>query len=169
MKRRAFIIKGGMSLGAISLGMLSSYNCQHPDAPMFNEMLSKKEVSMLNELGEIIIPATDTPGAKEARVGEFIAVVVQDCYSEEEKSRFKESLAGVNETSNQHFRHDFLDCKKDDRIGLVSILEAENKDFKSLKDLIVASYLSSETGMTQFYQYHPVPGKYDGCTSERPW
>lgn len=169
MKRRTFIIKGGLGVGAIGLGLLTNYSCQDQDSPMFNEVLSKKDVKMINEIGDIIIPVTDTPGAKEAGVGEFIAVVVQDCYTDEEKKRFKETLATINEMSNQDFRHDFIDCKKDDRIDLVSMLEAENEGFKSLKDLIVVSYLSSETGMTQFYQYHPVPGRFDECTTKVPW
>jgi len=169
MKRRTFIIKGGLGVGAIGLGLLTNYSCQDQDSPMFNEVLSKKDVKMINEIGDIIIPVTDTPGAKEAGVGEFIAVVVQDCYTDEEKKRFKETLASINKMSNQDFMHDFIDCKKEERIDLIKKLDEENKEFKSMKDLIVSSYLSSEIGMTGFFRYYPVPGKYDGCISERPW
>lgn len=169
MNRRIFLVKGGKGLGAISLGMLGIYSCRSNESSAFNEVFSWDEINLINEMGEIIIPTTDTPGAKAARVGEFIAVVVQDCFSEKERKDCKATLEEVNRSSNDSFGKDFLQCEEQERIALITKMEDGNEGYKTLKNLILSAYLSSEIGTTQFFNYHPVPGRYDGCTAVRPW
>jgi len=169
MERRDFIIKSGKSIGAISLGVWTIYGCQSREPLRFNEDFSVEEVDMINELGEIIIPVTDTPGAKEARVGEFIATVVHDCFSDEKKKSFKKTLGDINNAGQEAFGRNFLECKQKERVELVAIMEEDHGGYKELKALIVSAYLSSEIGTTQYFSYYPVPGKYDGCTAVRPW
>lgn len=169
MKRRTFIVRSGLGLGTLGLGIFTATNCQQQKSPMYNETVSVKDVEMMNELGEIIIPATDTPGAKEARVGEFMAVVIQDCYSDEERHQCKETLNEINQLCVQDFGRDFLVCTKQERESVMAALEEGSGGYKSLKNLIVSSYLSSETGMTQFFKYTPIPGTYNGCAADRPW
>ncbi len=169
MERRAFIIKATKSIGAIGMGALGIYSCQSHEASVFNGEFSLDEVNMINEIGEIIIPITDTPGAKAARVGEFIAVVVQDCFSDKEKKELNATLGDINSVCSGSFGNDFLKCKENERLKLVSKMEEGHEGYKALKNLIVSAYLSSEIGMTQYFDYHPVPGKYDGCTTVTPW
>jgi hypothetical protein len=38
-----------------------------------------------------------------------------------------------------------------------------------MKELTLAGFYTSEIGATQFLKYNPSPGKYDGCSTERPW
>ena len=52
---------------------------------------------------------------------------------------------------------------------LVSKMEIDHEGYKSIKGLILSAYLSSEIAMTQLFGYYPVPGRFDGCTSNRPW
>ncbi len=156
-------------MGAISLGILTGYGCQTQEAVLFREGLTPDGIAMINELGEIIIPTTDSPGAKAAKVGEFIAVVVQDCYSEKDKKAFADTIAEVDKKYNDRFGRGFLKCNKEERLQLVSEMNELFPEFKVLKDPIVAAYLSSEVGTTKFFEYHPVPGRYDGCTAVRPW
>lgn len=49
---------------------------------------SKTDLSLLNEIGETIIPATDTPGARAANVAKVMEVVVKDCYWPEHQKQF---------------------------------------------------------------------------------
>src|SRR5690606_35325603 len=127
------------------------------------------DVRLINELGDVIIPPTDTPGAKAAQVGEFIALIIQDCYSDVDKAKIKDQLADIDEFSSQTYNRDFLNCTEKQRVELVSKMENNHDGYKSIKDLIVSAYLSSEIGMTQLFDYYPVPGRFDGCTSDRPW
>src|ERR1700692_3832623 len=55
-----------------------------------------------------IIPATDTPGAKGARVNEFIDVILTEWATDEERAKFLQGLAGVDKKKNELFGKNFL-------------------------------------------------------------
>lgn len=171
MDRRTFVKEGGVRLGVLTLGssLLFSQACTPNPEVAYNKLFSVDEVRLLNELGEIILPATDTPGAKAAEVGEFIALIVQDCYEEKDQLEFR---GGVQEIEDQCWKlngRSFLKCNPEERRNLVVKLEDEVELYRPVKNLIVSAYLSSEIGATQFLRYNPRPGRYDGCTSDRPW
>ena len=50
--------------------------------------LSQSDVDFMTEIADIIIPATDTKGAREAEVGEFARMMVADWFDEQERERF---------------------------------------------------------------------------------
>src|SRR5260221_11551104 len=52
---------------------------------------------------DLIIPETDTPGAKAARVNEFIDVILTVWAAEEERQYLLARLTGVHRESNEHF------------------------------------------------------------------
>ena len=59
---------------------------------------------------DLIIPATDTPGAKGARVNEFIDLILTDWAVPEERKAFLDGLADMDKQSNQLFGKNFLDA-----------------------------------------------------------
>ena len=69
---------------------------------------SKTDLSLLNEIGETIIPATDTPGAKAANVAKVMEVVVRDCYWPEHQKAFMEGIKQIDVESNKDFGKDFM-------------------------------------------------------------
>src|SRR5690606_16100076 len=56
------------------------------------ELFSAADVALLDEIAETILPETKTPGAKAAKVGEFIALMVRDTYDPREQRLFLEGL-----------------------------------------------------------------------------
>src|SRR5512141_2022267 len=58
--------------------------------------LNKHEDATVATISELIIPTTDTPGAKAARVNEFIDLILTEWYDEEEKSIFMTGLTDVD-------------------------------------------------------------------------
>ena len=46
------------------------------------------DISYLDEVADTILPATKTPGAKAAKVGQFMTVMVNDCYDENDQKYF---------------------------------------------------------------------------------
>lgn len=171
MDRRKFIKEGGVKLGVLTIGsgILLSGSCDSRGETAYNTLFSNGDVRLINELGDVILPPTDVPGAKAAQVGEFIALIVQDCYADEDAVKFKRDLTGINTVCLETFNRSFLDCNEKERIELVSAMEEQHEGYQSIKNLIVSAYLSSEIGRTQLFDYYPVPGRYDGCTSKRPW
>jgi hypothetical protein len=59
-------------------------------------------------ISELIIPQTETPGAKGAKVNEFIDLLLTEWFDAPEKDRFLEGLASVDAASRKRFGADFL-------------------------------------------------------------
>src|SRR5207245_499589 len=61
-------------------------------------------------MSDQIIPATDPPGAKGARVNEFIDVILSEWATPEERTHFLEGLAGIDKESQQLFGKNFAEA-----------------------------------------------------------
>src|SRR6266478_6938785 len=59
-------------------------------------------------IAELIIPKTDTPGAREAGVPAFIDVMVADWADDDQRQMFMAGLANVDERSRAAFGKDFI-------------------------------------------------------------
>ncbi|HEV8382053.1 MAG TPA: gluconate 2-dehydrogenase subunit 3 family protein [Gemmatimonadales bacterium] len=112
---------------------------------------------------ERIIPATDTPGATDAKVSAFIEKMLTDWHTPEERQRF---LAGLNDLDTRcqaRAARDFIDCAEGDQVAVLTDLDAANADwFARLKYLTVYGYCTSEVGMRALGLW-PQPWRYDGC------
>lgn len=128
---------------------------------LFNEEYQ----SLLAAIVEIILPVTDvSPGAKEAKVHYFIALIAEDCYEVERKDRI---IVGLN----QLLRDGFMDFSAQKQYEGIEQLDAEAKTatpkiphyFKDLKSLTQWGYFSSKIGIMEGLRYNPIPGYYKGC------
>lgn len=177
---RVAIIMGGTVIGADFF--LSS--CASPTKkevktaePKAQEkaFLNASQVSFLDEVGETILPATTTPGAKAAQVGSFMAVMVRDCYTAADQKTFLDGLAQLDQACQKQHGKGFLACDAPQRTALLTALDAEQKSFtanqrkddpsryfRMMKQLTLLGYFTSEVGATKALRYLPVPGHYDG-------
>lgn len=70
---------------------------------------TKEDISLLDEIGETIIPATpSSPGAKAAKIGEFMKVYVTDCYDAAGQQTFFEAITRVKNLSKKKYGNGFL-------------------------------------------------------------
>ncbi|HLG38551.1 MAG TPA: gluconate 2-dehydrogenase subunit 3 family protein, partial [Chitinophagaceae bacterium] len=60
---------------------------------------TEKDISFFDEVAETIIPKTNTPGAKDAEVGKFMASYSTDCYNETQLNALKDGISQLNEAS----------------------------------------------------------------------
>ncbi|WP_411837372.1 gluconate 2-dehydrogenase subunit 3 family protein [Paracoccus sp. ME4] len=66
-------------------------------------LFTPEDAAFLDEVAETIIPATDTPGAKDAGVGAFMTQFVSDCYDAEEQAAFRDSIETLKaEAQSRH-------------------------------------------------------------------
>jgi len=126
----------------------------------------------LDQISELILPATDTPGARAAGVVGFIEVIVAEYYREDERAAFLRGLADVDARSQALFGGPFLQCTEPQQITVLTGLEAESRAmppgspthfFARLKNLTLYGYYTSEIGFTQELQQTFMPGRYDGA------
>ncbi len=136
---------------------------------------SQDDISFLNEIAETILPATDTPGAKEAKVGEFMTVIVKDCYEAKDQTAFMAGMKKLNEASTKANGKTFMQVTAEQRHSLLVDLDKEASAFQKtkkpdetkhyftmLKELTLWGFFSSEVGATKALRYIAVPGKYEG-------
>lgn len=95
---------------------------------------SAANISLLNEFGETILPATATPGAKDAQVGQFMELIVRDCYPTESQDAFMHGFTQLDEASAKMHNKHFMDCTADERKELLMQLEEEAKEYNKTQD-----------------------------------
>jgi Gluconate 2-dehydrogenase subunit 3 len=88
---------------------------------------SADEVSLLNEIAETIIPATDSPGAKAADVGAFMAIAVTECYVPHYQAVFVAGLRAIESACLDRFGRNFLGITASERTALLSEIDGERK------------------------------------------
>jgi hypothetical protein len=135
-------------------------------------LVSPQQALLLGELVEVILPATDTPGAREAFVHVFIDLYVKDCYPKAQQEIFLKGLDNLDAASRQESRRPFLQLSKEERLAFLKRLEkeswekkeAEEKSFiKMLKRLTLLGFFSSQPGATKAAEYVESPGPFQGC------
>jgi hypothetical protein len=138
-------------------------------APWRPEVLSAEQGRLVEELVETIIPATDTPGARAARVHVFVDLVLKHCRSASEQAGFVKGLVALESECRARHGTDFAATPTASREELLKRLEAAADPFvRSLKELTVLGYCTSELGATQGLAYVAVPGEYRGCVDSKP-
>lgn len=119
--------------------------------------------ALLAEVADVIIPETDTPGAKEAGAHEFIIRVMRDCYELEPQQKFYAGLARIDERSQAAYQKTFVELTRPEQIEIITETAKKDKGyFKQIKQLTQVGYFSSEIGITENLQYMPIPGRFEG-------
>ena len=144
----------------------------------------KNYESLLSELVDVIIPATDTPGAKEAKVQAYVIDYMESCSSNKEYNNFLNGLTDLQETCLSDYDTNFETCTMTQKIEALEILDINSGDndlltkignklrgrsfFVILKSLTIEGYCSSEIGATELLAYVPVPVNYNAITTLVP-
>ncbi len=171
---RVALILGGTIIGAEAF-LSGCKNTSHPKS--LADAFSLDNIAFLDEVGETILPTTaSSPGAKDAKIGEFMKTIVTDCYEPKDQNTFVEGIGKLNDASKAKFSKDFMDLSAQQKHDLLVDLDKEAKDynkkrkegdpnhyFAMMKQLTVWGYFTSEPGATKALRYVPVPGRYEGC------
>lgn len=147
-------------------GLLHSSVSEHADSLA---IFSNSQISLLDRVGEIIIPTTSTPGAKAAGIGSFMNTFVRDCYTDMDQAVF---LDGITEIYASGFTNKKLAAQVDEVISLdeqAKVILSTRREadrvhyFTMIKQLTILGYCTSEPGTTEAFRYVSIPGRYDAC------
>jgi hypothetical protein len=131
--------------------------------------VSAEQEAFLAEVADIIIPTTDTPGAKAAGADKFIVRVMRDCYKKEDQDKFYAGLAKLDTDSKAKFGKGFVELDTAQKNEMVKLATVNDKPFfLRIKELTVTGYFTSEIGATKALAYLPIPGKFQGCVPLKP-
>lgn len=177
IQRVAYLMGGAVSAPAM-LGVLNG--CTAKAAVDWKpRALTAAQAELVAEVAEIIIPRTDTPGAKDVGVPAFIDTMLKDAYTATDRARY---VAGLNELDAQaQLRHQqrFIKLTPAQRGALVQevhdVAVAAERALTTqpaqlarpfilmTKELALLGFFTSQVGATQVLQYDPVPGAFHGC------
>ena len=126
-------------------------------------VFSDGQMKLIADLADVIIPATDTPGAKAAGVDQFIGYVIGHCTAQNQQETFQKGLQQTDVLSQSAFGKPFSKLDNPQRIEIVNQLtQREKQFFMNLRELTIVGYCTSEIGATKALEYLPVPGKFQG-------
>lgn len=91
-------------------------------APFTND-----EIAFLDEVADTILPTTTTPGAKAAKTGALMALIVTDSYKAADQTAFREGMKKVDERSRDMNKAPFMESTPQQRLALLEVLDREQK------------------------------------------
>jgi len=177
MNRRELLKMVAAATGGVVIGgEFFLAGCKNPDAGIgTSNTFTESDIAFLDEVAETIFPKTSTPGAKDAKVGQYMTVMVNDCYDKKEQDAFHAGMKSLNEACNKMHGHDFMKAEPAHRKELLVALDKEraeyqktkkkedpNHYFQAFKQLTIMGYFTSKEGRESATNYQPVPGKYQG-------
>ena len=140
---------------------------------------SDSDVDFLDDVADTILPSTDTPGAREAAVGPFMARYSAACYPPEHIALLKSGLADIDARMQVLQGKGFRQANEAAKISLLWQIDRQAKEharladakpgdnsphyFTLMKQLTLFGFFTSELGATRVARYRPVPGRYRGC------
>ena len=127
MDRRELLKMIALATGTAFIGgefFLSG--CKNPEAGGSMDF-SEDDVALLDEVGETILPRTNTPGAKDAKIGAFMAIMVNDCYTAADQKVFHEGIKKLDDASKAMHDVSFMKATPDQRKSLLIKLDEEAK------------------------------------------
>jgi len=177
MNRRDLLKMVAAATGGVVIGgEFFLAGCTNPEAKIgIGVDFTESDIAFLDEVAETIFPKTATPGAKDAKVGQFMTVMVKDCYDEKDQKAFRAGMTSLDEACKAKHGHSFMKASPEHRKELLVALDKErgeyqktkksedpNHYFQYFKQLTIMGFFTSKEGREGATNYKPVPGKYDG-------
>ena len=151
--------------------------------------LSPAQNAQVVLMTDLIIPETDTPGAKAAKVNEFIDVVLTEWAHDDERQAFLNGLAEINKESKDLFGKDLVDASPEQQVTLLRSIDdaamakhqgprvprhgntipserdhqLQGPFWDVFKGITVHGYYTSEIGFEKELGLEIMPGAYHGC------
>jgi Gluconate 2-dehydrogenase subunit 3 len=188
MQRRDALkfLAAGLLAPAAAPEVFAFFQEAHPASGYALRTLNPHQNALVVLMSEIIIPETDTPGAKGARVNEFIDVILTEWATDEDRSHFLDGLAGVDKQSNELFGKDFAEASAAQQLTLMQAMDeavaiagsgparhgntVPERDtqlrgsfFRVFKSISLHGYYTSEIGFSRELGLVIIPGAQHGC------
>ena len=137
----------------------------------------------IETMTDLIIPETSTPGAKGAKVSEFIDLLLTEWYDKPDSDRFLQGIADADATSHERFGKTFAQCSvaqqtqlmkrwDDEAMKYAQAVKAAHKAntappsanfFYTVKRLTLVGYYTTEIGFSKELGATIIPMKHAAC------
>ena len=156
----AVMLVGGSLAGGLPTQLLAASTRA---APIF---FAAPQFAMLDEIAEIVIPRTDTPGAREVGVAAFVDALMANWANAEHRREIAGEIGKIDEAAKGAGGTGLLALPAEKRVDLVRAHDAaafasNGWGWRKLKELILIAYYWSEIGATQELRYELAPGVWE--------
>jgi len=133
------------------------------------KVLTQAQAQVLEVAVELIMPATDTPGAREAGVARFIDRAMGNFYDPGQVKTMRDGLDRMQTDAQAAYGTSFTALDERRQIELLTRYDAEatrlplTHFFALIRQATTVGFFTSETGATRTLRYDPFPGEYRGC------
>lgn len=172
----AWLLGGALSTPVISavLDHKHGHRSRNGSGPRVMQTLTPEQDQLVTAIAEMIIPETDTPGAKAVRVNEFIDLLLTEWYPAEERERFLSGLTDFDSKFRRAYGKGFLEGAPEQQTAMLAQVDAEAVAarraqaaplpfFATMKELTLVGYYTSDVGMNDELQFQPATDRYEGC------
>jgi hypothetical protein len=133
--------------------------------------LTAAQEATLIALCDNIIPTTETPGAVDVGVPQFVELLVDEWYEDNDKAEVLRGLDGIAERHLAVTGRGFTETYPAGRAEFLATIDGKDGErgsleaaYRRLKDVIVFGYLTSEPIARLVATTPIIPGRFDGCT-----
>ena len=165
MNRREAVKTTGVLLSGVLITSTGLTACKGDTHTVGAGVLDADDQALIEEIADTLLPTTaNSPGAKAARVGPVINLLLTDCREPAEQKRVVDGLKQFRSTVGDHF----ASMSQTDRENWLRRIDADaraNADhyFNLVRELSLHAYFSSQIGTTKALRYIMTPGKWVGC------
>lgn len=144
--RREALKRVGVMLGGVALvgGTNLLTACEKAGTPARDTAaatgsgtFTTQDIALLDEVAETILPQTKTPGAKAAKTGAFMALMVTDSYSPSDQRIFRDGMKTLDEATQQAHKVGFMAATPEQRLAVLTQLDREQKRAMDARDAAV--------------------------------
>lgn len=179
LRRTALLLGGAISAPTLA-GFLAGCDTPRSDAGGWvPRALTPDQGALMAALAEHILPETDTPGARSVGVHRFIDTMLAEYYGAKERALFVSGLEDVDERARTAGARSFLRGSRQQQLAVLTALDREAyphsgtasdvppthspRFFRTMKELTLLGYYTSEIGAMKELTYAQVPGRFEGC------
>jgi hypothetical protein len=135
--------------------------------------LSKAHYATLDEVSALIIPKTDTPGAREVGVPRNIDALLANWANAATRAEFTGLLDAIDKDSRAKLGGALSAAPMAKRLDYLRAYDAAalarwDRPYVRLKELILTLYYLSEPGATEELRYEHSPGAWEAWTPAGP-
>jgi len=175
------LLTGGALSPSIVSAVLSGVTIGGDGKKWMPKIVNSEQNDLITVIAELIMPETDTPGAKAAKVNEFIDLMLEDWFTVAERNHFFKGLTDLDARAEKKYSTRFVECAIKEQTTILKKLEKEalsrkndnppedNQNgvfkpfFTQMKEITLTGYFTSEIGATQELKYYVATNNYDGC------
>ncbi len=151
-----------MGLGLIPGMATFMQGCKPDQVSQSATFLNSTLYSDLEAITDTMLPRTETPGAVDAGVAQFIDSLFTGYFDQSQQEMMQDGLDTLHTSCKSETGQYYHELELDEKKAFLTDQFKSNEFMQTLKSLITWGYFTSETGMKAM-NYQPVPGKYEGC------